>query len=160
VHRPTDFAAVLRTLAVHDVRFVLVGGVAAVLEGAPVNTFDLDIVHDRRQDNLERLVMALAELGGRYRLRPDLSPRQEDLAGGGHHQLMTRCGPLDVLGLIGAGRDYDSLLPLTVDVEIAGIRVRVLRLEGIIATKEEVAGEKDRLVLPILRATLERKRKA
>jgi len=73
---------------------------------------------------------------------------------------MTSCGPLDVLGVIGAGRNYDLLLPLTFEIEIAGMYVRVLSLEGIIASKEEVAGEKDRLVLPILRATLERKRKS
>jgi hypothetical protein len=102
----------------------------------------------------------LGELGTHYRQHPDISPGQDDLVGGGHRLLMTRCGPLDVLGSIGAARDYDSLLPLTVKIEIAGTCVRVLRLEGIIATKEDVAGEKDRLVLTILRATLEHKRKA
>jgi hypothetical protein len=158
VRRPTDFAGALRVLSAHDVRFVLVGGVAAVLEGAPVTTFDLDIVHDRRRQNLERLEGALSALDAHYRERPDIAPRREDLAGAGHHLLMTNCGPVDVLGAIGAGREYDSLLPLTVIIEIAGTCVRVLRLEGIIAAKEEVAGEKDRLVLPILRATLERKR--
>ena len=34
---------ILRSLKDHDVRFIVVGGVAAVLNGAPVNTFDIDI---------------------------------------------------------------------------------------------------------------------
>jgi hypothetical protein len=38
-----------------------------------------------------------------------------------------------------------------------GLRVRVLNLEKIIALKEELAGEKDLAVLPILRRTLEQK---
>jgi hypothetical protein len=41
------FVDALEVLGRHRVRFIVVGGVAAVLGGAPVSTFDLDIVHDR-----------------------------------------------------------------------------------------------------------------
>jgi hypothetical protein len=47
----TDFLAILRTLAAHKVDFIVVGGVCAVLQGAPVNTFDLDIVRSREGGN-------------------------------------------------------------------------------------------------------------
>ena len=40
-----------------------------------------------------------------------------------------------------------------------GVRIRVLNLEKLIAIKEELGGEKDRAQLPILRRTLEEKRK-
>ena len=40
-----DFLKLLRELVESDVRFVVVGGVAAVLEGAPITTLDLDIVY-------------------------------------------------------------------------------------------------------------------
>jgi N-glycosylase/DNA lyase len=40
-----------------------------------------------------------------------------------------------------------------------GLRIRVLDLETLIAIQEELGGEKDRAVLPILRRTLEEKRK-
>ena len=39
-----------------------------------------------------------------------------------------------------------------------GILVRVLDLEALIAIKEELGGEKDRAVLPVLRRTLEEQR--
>lgn len=39
------------------------------------------------------------------------------------------------------------------------MRVRVLELETLIAVKESIGGEKDRLALPILRRTLEEKKK-
>ena len=39
-----------------------------------------------------------------------------------------------------------------------GVRVRVLDLETVIATKEESGGEKDRDMLPLLRRTLEERR--
>ena len=51
----TDFVAILETLRRHRVQFVLVGGVAAVVEGAPVATFDVDVVHDRTEQNIRRL---------------------------------------------------------------------------------------------------------
>jgi len=89
MNRPTPrFRDGLETLARHGVEFVVVGGVAAVLNGAPISTFDLDIVHARAPANLDRLLAALTELDARYRdltgrvLRPELSA----LAGDGHHQ--------------------------------------------------------------------------
>ncbi len=56
---------ILRTLVRHEVRFVVVGGMSAVLQGAPVNTLDLDIVHDRAPDNVEHLLSALREMDAR-----------------------------------------------------------------------------------------------
>ena len=47
--RPT---ATLRALHDAGVGFILVGGLAAVLNGAPVNTFDVDIVHSRDTANV------------------------------------------------------------------------------------------------------------
>ncbi len=55
----TDFLAVLRTLNEHGVDFIVVGGIAAVLEGAPISTIDLGFVHSRTGDNIHRLVRAL-----------------------------------------------------------------------------------------------------
>lgn len=41
------------------VRFIVVGGVAAILEGAPITTLDLDVVYERSPENLERLLEVL-----------------------------------------------------------------------------------------------------
>ncbi len=145
----------------HHVEFIIVGGVAAVLAGAPISTFDLDIVHARDADNLDRLMEALSDLDARYRdpsgrvLRPELAA----LSGTGRHLLMTRCGPLDVLGMIGASQDHAALLADSVTVSIGEMTVRVLGLAALIRTEEAAARDKDRAVLPILRRTLEESRK-
>ncbi len=52
----TDFLAILRTLAENHVEFIVVGGISAVLQGAPIATFDLDVVHPRTADNMQRLL--------------------------------------------------------------------------------------------------------
>ena len=57
-----DFLAILKTLAEYKVDFIVVGGVCAVLHGAPVSTFDLGLVHSRTPDNIDRLMSALESL--------------------------------------------------------------------------------------------------
>src|SRR4051794_38019311 len=119
-----DFIAILQSLVEHEVDCIVVGGVSAVLQGAPIDTFDLDVVHSREPENLERLVAALLALGAYYRGQGSrrLPPRAEFLASPGHHLLMTRAGPLDVLGTVGAigqERGYEELLPHAPMVEMA-----------------------------------------
>ena len=108
----TDFLAVIHALSERCVDFIVVGGVAAVLEGAPISTFDLDIVHSRVIDNVQRLEGALTALDAYYRLQPErrIRPQESHLASAAHQLLMTRFGPLDVLGAIGRSRGYEELL--------------------------------------------------
>ena len=158
----SSFLTALRALREGGVKFVIVGGLAAVLNGAPVNTLDLDIVPARDEANVARLLRVLDALDAIYRMQPDrrLKPDASHLSSPGHHNLITNCGPLDVLGTIGGGLGYEDLLPHTVEMETGGgVRVRVLNLATIVALKEELAGEKDLAVLPILRRTLEQKQR-
>jgi hypothetical protein len=150
------FGDALATLARHGVEFVVVGGVAAVLNGAPISTFDLDIVHARSEENLDRLLAALTELDARYRDLTGrvLRPERSALAGEGHHLLITSCGPLDVLGQIGDRLRYEDLLPETVERSLGTYTFRVLDLAALIRTKEQAGRDKDRAVLAILRRTL------
>lgn len=57
-----DFGALFRALAGSEVRFALVGGVAATLHGSARLTQDVDIVYARDAENLARLAGALAPL--------------------------------------------------------------------------------------------------
>jgi len=159
---PTDFVRILASLHRHRVRFVVVGGVAAVVEGAPVATFDVDIVPDRGPANIPRLIAALRELEACYRARRDLrrAPDGAALAGDGHHLLMTRFGPLDVLGVVGAGRDFRQLVIHSRRRRLRGFYVRIVDLQTQIAIKEELGYEKDRAVLPVLRQTLKLRKRA
>jgi hypothetical protein len=50
------FLDILQILARHQVDYILVGGVAAILEGAPVSTFDVDIVVPSESENNARLL--------------------------------------------------------------------------------------------------------
>jgi hypothetical protein len=148
---------ILKVLTRHRVDFIVVGGVSAVLHGAPVTTFDLDVVHARNRENVARLLAALEELEAVYRVQPDrqLHPDESHLAGPGHQLLLTKFGPLDVLGMIGKSRTWEDLRGHTRTMEIEpGVVLRVLDLETLIAVKEELGFPKDTAVLPVLRQAL------
>jgi hypothetical protein len=152
-----DVVGLLRLLREHDVRFIVVGGVAAVLHGATIGTFDLDIVHDRSPENLERLLAALAAMSATYRdlAGRQIAPSTALLAGPGHNLLITNLGPLDVLGAVGAGREFEALSAHSPELEIApGLIVQVLDLETQIELKRETGREKDLAALPTLMRTL------
>jgi hypothetical protein len=157
IRQPPKFKEALEVLSGHCVDFIVVGGVAAVLEGAPVSTFDLDIVHERSPTNVARLLSALTDLDAHYR---DLSgrvlrPEARALEGEGHHLLLTRCGPIDVLGQIGLRRGYQDLIADSITRPLGDTTVCVLGLEALIRAKVEAGRDKDRAMIPILRRTLE-----
>lgn len=64
---------VFASLHSHDVRYVVIGGIASVLHGVPRATFDLDILIDATPDNAQRLLDAFldAQLGTAALISPD-----------------------------------------------------------------------------------------
>jgi hypothetical protein len=157
-----DFLELLKTMFKYNVEFIIVGGVSAVLHGAPVTTFDLDLLHSRTTDNVERLLAALKILDAHYRGVGErrIEPGETQLTSTGHQLLMTRLGPLDLLGTIGKERyDYTDLLKHTKKMQITGMTFLVLELETHIQIKEGLGQEKDKAIIPILRRTLEEKAK-
>jgi len=90
-----DFFAVLRALRNARVEFIVVGGLAAVLDGAPITTFDIDVVHSRSETNIARLLTVLEALDAFYRIQPErrIRPAPSHLTSAGHQNLITRYGP-------------------------------------------------------------------
>ena len=54
---------VFKSFQQHKVRYVVIGGIAAVLYGVPRATFDLDILIDANPENAQRMLDALKEAG-------------------------------------------------------------------------------------------------
>lgn len=154
---PTNrFARIIETLVEHDVRFIIVGGIAAVLQRVPIVTVDLDIVHDRRPDNVERLLEALAVLHAIYRNDPrKLTPNASHLVGTGSQLLRVGALDFDVIGSVDPGLGYDDLIGATDLVQVFGLNVRVLTLEKLIELKRLLPRPKDKLMLMHLEAALD-----
>ena len=56
---------IFKSLQQHNVKYVVIGGIAAVLYGVPRATFDLDILIEATQENAQRMLDAFldADLG-------------------------------------------------------------------------------------------------
>jgi len=93
---------ILNRLADAGVEVVVVGMAAAVLQGVPLSTWDLDVVHRRTHENVERLLQVLNDIKAVARSDPrHLKPNATHLTSSGHVLMETRFGDFDCLG---AGR--------------------------------------------------------
>jgi len=150
------FDEVLRVLTRNEVEFILVGGVAAILQGSPLTTEDVDVVYLPSEENNARLAKALGELEAYY-FDPagrHLEPNVSRLGSIRMHLLKTRCGRVDVLRTVGKDFGYYDLVERSRVLDVAEFRVCVLDLKTIIETKEHADRPKDRYQLPFLRQLL------
>jgi predicted nucleotidyltransferase len=148
----------LKALYDQEVEFVIIGGAAAVLQGSAYVTADLDICYSRERENLKKLATALAAFNPLLRGAPKDLPFKLDadsLKSGLNFTLTTDLGDLDILGEVTGLGGYSGALPFSEEVEIFGMRCKVLTLEGLIKTKRAVGRAKDLRLLPELEALLE-----
>jgi hypothetical protein len=151
-----DLSAIIKGLSEAGIEYIIVGGLAAVAQGAPVTTFDLDIVHRQTSENIRKLLMFLKSIGARLR-RPDdkiIEPTTEVLKAKGHLLLKTKYGPLDVLAFIEKGQGFEDLFPKSSEIAFQGHKVLVLNLETILELKRNSKDPRDRQRLPIYEETL------
>ena len=154
-----DFLKLFHALGRAGVEYIVVGGVAAILEGAPITTLDLDIVCRSDEDNLRHLANLLEELEARYRdpAGRDIQPTLDRLRINQLNLLETTLGPLDVMRTIGPGWAWSDLVERSRVLRVGELDVRVLELASNIESKVAADREKDRAMLPVLRRTLEEK---
>jgi hypothetical protein len=156
-----DPTAICRILNEEGVDYVVMGGFAAVIHGSPLPTEDVDILPDRRPDNLERLASALARLGARIRTAGDPVATTIDaglLAEMPHMlTLVTDFGILDLAFTPAGPLDgYDAWNAGSSSIEIADrLTVRVAGLDDVIDSKAAANRPKDVRALPYLESLRE-----
>jgi hypothetical protein len=151
-----DLSSLLEGLKGAGVDFILVDGLAAVVQGAPFTTMDADIVHDQSSENIAKLLAFLKSVDAIH-LGPDdrvIEANESDISGMGHALFTTRLGPLDVLAVIEEGKTYRDLLKHTVEIEFRGHTIRVLELKMLIQLKRTSKDPGDSQRLPVLEETL------
>jgi hypothetical protein len=154
--------SLLSSLHRHGVECIVVGMGAAVVQGVPAATLDLDVVHLRTPDNLQRILACLVEWRARFRGDPrNLAPDESQLRGPGHQLLTTIHGDIDLLGSVGPADHplaYADLLPRSRVIDFGGYSARVLEIDALIDLKRAAGRPKDLAMLPILESTLKRRR--
>jgi hypothetical protein len=149
----------LQVLEEYGVRFILIGGFAAVIHGSPYVTTDIDVVPEGSLDNLSRLSAALRAMNARVwtASEPEGVPFDHDAASIMNVRvwdLVTDLGRLDLTFEPTGTSGYEDLARGAIRLEILGAHVDVAALADIVRSKEAAGREKDRLVLPVLRRLL------
>ena len=156
-----NFREILPLLVRNNVRFILIGGGAAIAHGSARLTYDVDVVYARDSENLSNLAAALQPYQPYLRGAPPGLPFRWDEAtirAGLNFTLTTSRGDLDVLGEVAGGGTYEQLLPHSVELETFGVRCRVVTLERLIQLKRAAGRPKDLEVIAELQALLEERR--
>ena len=156
--RELDADGILMVLNRHEVRYVVIGGIAGILHGSGLTTADLDITPAQDDANLQRLSRALDELGAELRVTnspsvpfpidPVLLRQMRTVT------LTTRLGDLDVCFRpsapgTDAGYTYEDLATKAVLIELDE-PVPVASLDDVIASKEAAGRTKDLATLGVL----------
>lgn len=152
---------ILSVLDRHGVRYVLIGGLAAILHGAPHVTTDADIVPEEALRNLERLAAALRELNARIRVVDEeggvpFGHDAESLRRVRIWNLVTDQGNLDITFVPSGTQGYEDLRRDAVTMRVRDVDVPVASLADVIRSKEAAGRDRDRAVLPTLRRMLDR----
>jgi len=137
---------VLAALGHCGIEAIVVGSVAALLQGAPVTTEDMDVLVRDTPANRKKLE-ALEKLLGQRAVQ--LSPLSSTL------RIPTPRAHIDILfDVLSGGLRFESLRSRCVQLSLSGRIASVAALEDVIASKEAAGRPKDLAQLPILRDTL------
>lgn len=152
---------ILEALIRADVKFVVIGMLAATLQGSPMRTDDIDICPEASPVNLEALAGVLEELGAK-----EWDPRKgeevdrdwsaELLQADQLWILRTDHGPFDLLFRPKGTEGYRDLVQDAVFIGLGDLQVPAASLRAIIRMKESAGREKDLMQLPSLRRLLEK----
>jgi hypothetical protein len=153
----------LQRLTERGVDFVVVGGVAVILQASPRFTKDLDICYGPEQENLDRLGLVLTELGAKLRDIDDDLPFVPDGRALRQTQILTLTTPdggLDLLVEPDGSPGYPMLRRRADQIDIEGVMVRVASIEDLIAMKRAAGRPQDLVDLESLEIARRRRRTA
>jgi len=143
------FAQMWGELARDEVRFVIIGGIAAIAQGSVRDTDDLDICYDPAPDNAAKLVNILNRWNARLRT-PDGSggrlPFTIDARTFRDSPVLTLdtdLGRFDLMDQVAGIGDYRACLAASEEVQQGPVKLRVLTLEGLIKSKRAAGRQQD-----------------
>jgi hypothetical protein len=139
-------SGILRRLAGAEVDFVVVGGVAVVLQAIPRFTQDLDICYAPDQENLDALGRVLVELDTKLAGIEESVPFVPDGRTLRRTQILcleTSEGPLDLLANPAGAPPYAKLRERAEPMDVGGFTILVASIDDMISMKEAAGRGQD-----------------
>lgn len=143
----TDPETVFRALATANVDYVVVGGVALILQGSAYVTNDIDLVYDRTRANAQRIAEALKPFHPRPRGLDAALPFVFDaqtILSSQILTLQTEIGDIDLLGEISGVGTYAAVFTRSEAIIFKDLEIRTLTVDGLLDAKRSANREKDK----------------
>ncbi len=140
-----EFADLLRALNNEGVQYVIVGGLAMILQGSSYVTFDLDFAVSPEDADPGAVIRALAPFRPfppRYG-SPDQFVWDERSMTLHVVDLITDAGQVDILRLLPGVDSFEGLLDRSELRQVAGMDVRVASIDDLISMKRAANRPKD-----------------
>lgn len=151
--------AIFSKLLYDDVRFVVIGALAATMHGSHLRTGDIDLCPDGSPENLDRLARALNDLEAN-----EWDPRKgeevqrsfdaELLASDRVWMLVIGGYQVDLIFEPAGTGGYEDLAARAIGFDVEGRTLLVASLEDLIASKEALDRPKDQDQMMVLRRLL------
>ncbi|MCA1840742.1 MAG: hypothetical protein ABR507_06660 [Actinomycetota bacterium] len=157
---PVAFERIIEALNRRRVKFLVIGGVAAILQGVPLpRTADLDVTPAADAAN-KKLAGALTDLEAKLRVPGldegiEIALDERTFTGMVTMTFITRFGPFDICFLPDGTTGYDDLLEESIVIDRLGVKIPLASIEDIIRSKKAAGREKDAGHLVILTGFLE-----
>lgn len=153
-----NLKALLERLLRNEIDFVLAGGLACVVHGSPVVTYDIDICVSIDEEQVGKLRAALKDLSPRHRMNPSFKPSFFDfpskLEGVNNIYLETELGVLDILSALNPIGAFEEVKKNAITVSLFGYPCKIVSLKDLIRIKETMTRPKDKETLLHLREIL------
>jgi len=164
---PLDVEKILKVLEKHNVEFMIVGGLAAVVYGSTRMTWDIDVLPNQSDENLSNLVTALKELEAGLRISDSKTlPADFDIDSLRRSQIIecrTKYGDLDILKNMLTQdfrrAEFDELAKKSTQTAAYGMSLMLVSLEDMIGSKKAARRPKDLQDLAVLEELQRRKNK-
>ncbi len=145
-----------------DIRFVVIGGVAARAHGSARITEDLDICYDPTDENVARLATELRKWNAYLRGADPGFPFEMDarmLRNAPVMTLVTDHGDIDVMDRVQGVGEYLEVLAGSIEARSNDMVFRVLDLPALLEAKRSTGRPRDRDQIPELEALLKMRKK-
>jgi hypothetical protein len=145
---PFDPVPMLTLLVSHQIKFVLIGGLAMTAHGSAYITKDLYVCYQRSAENAAAMAQALAGVHPYMRGAPPGLPFHWDartILAGLNFSLVTDLGDVGFLGEVGGVGFFDAVFARSEKKKLYNLEIDVLSVDALIASKKAAGRTKDQL---------------
>jgi hypothetical protein len=155
-----DYLAIFKKLNEAKIRYIVVGGIAVNLYGIPRMTYDIDLILDLKDKNLEKFLKLLKGWGFKPKVPVDImdfaiEENRKDWIKNKHMKAFNLVNPkwaiseIDIV--IDSPIDYDKAHKRLKHVKLQGASIPVISIDDLIKMKKKAGREQDNSDIKILR---------